>query len=121
MPTTAERRAIMETGGNNMFNIPADKVYIDLLTDSGTGAMSDNQWAGLHVGDESYAGCRNWFHFEKTIRDLTGLKYVVPTHQGRVAVNLLLVPRPGKIVINNNHFDTTVPISWRMAVNRLTW
>ncbi len=108
MPTTAERRAIMETGGNNMFNIPADKVYIDLLTDSGTGAMSDNQWAGLHVGDESYAGCRNWFHFEKTIKDLTGLQYIVPTHQGRVAENLLFgALAHGKLVINNNHFDTT--------------
>jgi len=106
--TTAERIAIMMASGNNMFNIPADKVYIDLLTDSGTGAMSDNQWAGLQIGDESYAGCRNWFHFEKTIRDLTGLKHVIPTHQGRVAENLLFgaVAR-GKIVINNNHFDTT--------------
>jgi tryptophanase len=108
LTSAAERQVIMEKAGNNMFNIPADQVYIDLLTDSGTGAMSDNQWAGLHVGDESYAGCRNWFHFEKTIRDLTGLRHVIPTHQGRVAENLLFgaIAR-GKIIINNNHFDTT--------------
>lgn len=108
LTTATERRAIMEAGGNNMFNIPAEKVYIDLLTDSGTGAMSDNQWAGLQIGDESYAGCRNWFHFEKTIKDLTGLQFVIPTHQGRVAENLLFgaIAR-GKLIINNNHFDTT--------------
>ncbi|MFH1213403.1 MAG: tryptophanase [Candidatus Neomarinimicrobiota bacterium] len=108
MTTVAERSAIIEAAGNNLFNVPADKVYIDLLTDSGTGAMSDNQWAGLQIGDESYAGCRNWFHFEKTIRDLTGLKYIIPTHQGRVAENLLFMAiARGKIIINNNHFDTT--------------
>ncbi|MDD5062680.1 MAG: tryptophanase [Candidatus Marinimicrobia bacterium] len=108
LTTAAERQAIMEAGGNNMFNVPADKVYIDLLTDSGTGAMSDNQWAGLQIGDESYAGCRNWFHFEKTVRDLTGLKHIIPTHQGRVAENLLFgAVFHDKIVINNNHFDTT--------------
>lgn len=108
LTTAAERQAIMEAGGNNMFNVPADKVYIDLLTDSGTGAMSDNQWAGLQIGDESYAGCRNWFHFEKTVRDLTGLKHIIPTHQGRVAENLLFgAVVHDKIVINNNHFDTT--------------
>ncbi|MFA7710957.1 MAG: tryptophanase, partial [Candidatus Neomarinimicrobiota bacterium] len=108
LTTAAERQAIMEAGGNNMFNVPADKVYIDLLTDSGTGAMSDNQWAGLQIGDESYAGCRNWFHFEKTVRDLTGLKHIIPTHQGRVAENLLFgAVFHDKIVINNNNFDTT--------------
>ncbi|MCK4715735.1 MAG: tryptophanase [Candidatus Marinimicrobia bacterium] len=108
--TTREERAkILETAGNNVFNIPSEKVYIDLLTDSGTGAMSDNQWAGIHLGDESYAHCRNWFHFEETVMNITGLKHVIPTHQGRVAENLLFstILKREMVVPNNNHFDTT--------------
>jgi len=109
MITLEERRRILEKAGYNVFNIPSDKIYIDLLTDSGTGAMSDRQWAGLNLGDESYAHCRNWFHFEKTIQNLTGLKYIIPTHQGRAAENLLFstVAKDGMIIPNNNHFDTT--------------
>ncbi len=109
MTTLEERRMILKKAGNNVFNIPSDKIYIDLLTDSGTGAMSDRQWSGLNLGDEAYAHCRNWFHFEKTIRDLTGLKYIIPTHQGRAAENLLFstVAKEGTIIPNNNHFDTT--------------
>lgn len=109
MITLEERRRILEKAGYNVFNIPSDKIYIDLLTDSGTGAMSDRQWAGLNLGDESYAHCRNWFHFEKAIRELTGLKYIIPTHQGRAAENLLFstVAKDGMIIPNNNHFDTT--------------
>ncbi len=109
MITLEERRKILEKAGYNVFNIPSDKIYIDLLTDSGTGAMSDRQWAGLNLGDEAYAHCRNWFHFEKTIQNLTGLKYIIPTHQGRAAENLLFstVAKDGMIIPNNNHFDTT--------------
>ncbi len=107
--TTEERQAVMEKAGYNVFNIPADKIYIDLLTDSGTSAMSDNQWAGLMHGDESYAGSRNYFHFEETVRNIFGFKHIIPTHQGRVAENLLFstVLKPGNVVPNNNHFDTT--------------
>ncbi|MBN1825017.1 MAG: tryptophanase [Candidatus Eisenbacteria bacterium] len=104
-----ERTAIMRKAGYNVFNVPAEKVTIDLLTDSGTSAMSDYQWAGLMLGDESYAGSRNYFHFEKTIRDLYGFRNVIPAHQGRVAENLLFstVVKPGDTVPNNIHFDTT--------------
>ena len=93
----------------NLFLIPAEDVYIDLLTDSGTSAMSDNQWAGLMVGDESYAGCRNFFHFEKTIKELTGFAHIIPVHQGRVAENILFstILSIGDSVPSNNHFDTT--------------
>lgn len=104
-----EREGILRKAGYNLFNIPAEKVMIDLLTDSGTSAMSDNQWAGLMLGDESYAGSRNYYHFEETIRDIFGYYYVIPTHQGRVAENLLcsIKVRPGDYIPNNSHFDTT--------------
>ncbi|MGD9580531.1 MAG: tryptophanase [Vampirovibrionia bacterium] len=104
-----ERELVLEKAGYNLFNVAADKVMIDLLTDSGTSAMSDNQWAGLMRGDESYAGSRNYFHFEETIRDIFGYKYVIPTHQGRVAENILcsIKVRPGHCIPNNIHFDTT--------------
>lgn len=107
--TREEREAEMEQAGYNVFNIPADKIYIDLLTDSGTSAMSDNQWAGIMLGDESYAGSRNYYHFERTIRDIFGFKHVIPTHQGRVAENLLFstILHKGLVVPNNSHFDTT--------------
>lgn len=107
--TRDEREKIAGQAGYNLFNIPSDKVYIDLLTDSGTGAMSDVQWAGLQIGDEAYAQCRNWFRFEETVRNMTGFEYILPTHQGRVAENLLFstILEKGMIVPNNNHFDTT--------------
>ncbi|HDR03837.1 MAG TPA: tryptophanase [Candidatus Marinimicrobia bacterium] len=104
-----EREKIIKEAGYNVFLISSDKIYIDLLTDSGTSAMSDNQWAGLMHGDESYAGSRNYFHFEETIRELTGFKYIIPTHQGRVTENLLfsVIMKPGQLIPNNSHFDTT--------------
>ena len=107
--TLLERERIMSDAKFNIFNIPAEDVYIDLLTDSGTSAMSQDQWAGMMVGDESYAGCRNWFHLEETIKDITGYKYVVPTHQGRPAENILtkIHIRPGMSALSNMFFDTT--------------
>lgn len=104
-----ERHQVLEKAGYNLFAVPADKVTIDLLTDSGTSAMSDNQWAGLMIGDESYAGSRNYYHFEETVREIFGYKYVIPAHQGRVAENLLFstVVKKGSYVPNNIHFDTT--------------
>jgi tryptophanase len=104
-----EREAILQQAGFNVFNIPADKVFIDLLTDSGTSAMSDNQWAGIMVGDESYAGARNFFHLESTVKNIFCFKHVIPTHQGRAAERILFeaLVRKGDYVPNNIHFDTT--------------
>ncbi len=109
--TDWERLAVIQDAGYNVFNIPAEKIYIDLLTDSGTSAMSDNQWAGMMKGDESYAGSKNYFHFEEKVNEIFGFKHVIPTHQGRVAENLLfstiLKDTENLVIPNNNHFDTT--------------
>ncbi len=109
MTSPAEREAVLQRAHFNPFLIPADDVLIDLLTDSGTSAMSAEQWAGMLRGDESYAGARSWFRFEKVIREITGMPHVLPTHQGRASERILfeLVGGPGKVVPNNNHFDTT--------------
>jgi tryptophanase len=105
----AAREECLRRAGFNVFGIAAENIYIDLLTDSGTSAMSDAQWSGLMRGDESYAGGRNYYHFEETIHSIFGLPHVIPTHQGRVAENLLFstVLERGQIVPNNTHFDTT--------------
>ena len=104
-----ERARLLEEAGLNIFSVPADSIYIDLLTDSGTSAMSDRQWAGLMMGDESYAGSRNFFNLQKTVRGITGYPNVIPTHQGRSAEHLLFsaMVSKGQIVPNNSHFDTT--------------
>ncbi len=107
--TEAEREAILREACYNVFAIPADKVLIDFLTDSGTGAMSAEQWAAIMRGDESYAGARSFFVFEKAVRALTGYRYILPVHQGRAAERILMgvTCGPGKTVLSNSHFDTT--------------
>jgi len=107
--TREERDRLVRAAGYNLFQVPAESVYVDLLTDSGTSAMSDNQWAGLMLGDESYAGSKNYYHLEETVRSIFGYKHVIPTHQGRMAENLLFstIVKPGMCVPNNIHFDTT--------------
>jgi tryptophanase len=107
--TQVEREAILKRAFYNPFLIRADDVLIDLLTDSGTSAMSARQWAGIMEGDEAYAGSRSFFRFENVIQELTGFKHVIPTHQGRAAEKILftIVGGKGKYIPNNTHFDTT--------------
>jgi tryptophanase len=117
-----ERDKVLRKAGLNVFNIPAEKVTIDLLTDSGTSAMSDNQWAGMMLGDESYAGSRNFFHLENSVKGIFGFSHVIPTHQGRAAERILFeaLVKEGNYVPNNIHFDTTranVEVRGAHAVN----
>lgn len=109
LPTAHEREARLVESGYNLFRIPAEFVFIDLLTDSGTGAMSHYQWAGLLQGDESYAGARSFFRFRDAVRDVFGLPEVLPTHQGRAAEHLLFAEllKPGQRALSNTFFDTT--------------
>ena len=109
LSTRAERAAWMQEAHWNLFLLQADQVTIDLLTDSGTSAMSAEGWAALMRGDESYAGARSWFRFEEAVRDIFGYRNVIPTHQGRAAERILFstMVKPGQVVPNNTHFDTT--------------
>ncbi|KTR47843.1 tryptophanase [Pantoea ananatis] len=104
-----ERVKKMQEAGYNTFLLNSKDIYIDLLTDSGTNAMSDKQWAGMMIGDEAYAGSENFYHLEKTVKELFGFKHIVPTHQGRGAENLLsqLAIKPGQYVAGNMYFTTT--------------
>lgn len=109
MPTTEQRDEALKQAGYNLFTLPAKLVTFDFLTDSGTTAMSANQWSALLIGDESYAGSDSFFRFEKVVQNLTGYNYVIPTHQGRAAEHLLfsICCTAGSVVPSNNHFDTT--------------
>jgi tryptophanase len=109
LTTPQQREAILLKSHFNLFQVPAEDVIIDLLTDSGTSAMSSEQWAGMIRGDEAYAGGRSWYHFEAVLRDLTGMPHILPTHQGRASERILfeLLGGPGKVIPSNNHFDTT--------------
>src|SRR5437763_13173788 len=109
MTTLDERRRALQDAGFNLFGLHADDVMIDLLTDSGTGAMSRDQWSGIQHGDESYAGSPSWFRFLESVQALFPYRHVIPTHQGRAAEKILfgVIGGPGKVVPNNTHFDTT--------------
>jgi tryptophanase len=104
-----ERRSALLRASWNVFNLRSDEVFVDLLTDSGTGAMSASQWAGVMLGDESYAGAASWYHLEDVVRGITGYRYVIPVHQGRGAETIYTEAfvRKGDLVLGNLHFDTT--------------
>ena len=122
--TRPQREEILKAAGYNLFNIHADNVLIDLLTASGTSAMSARQWGGMIEGDESYAGSRSFYQLEQKVKDLTGFRHFIPTHQGRAAEKILfsIMGGQGKIIPNNTHFDTTranIEVSGAEAVDLL--
>ena len=117
--TRAEREQWLKDAHYNLFGLRSEQVYIDCLTDSGTGAMSDRQWAAMMTGDEAYAGSKSFFELKETIGRLTGFEYVIPTHQGRAAENVLFshLVKAGDIIPGNSHFDTTKGhIEFRKAI-----
>ena len=107
--TREEREQWIKEAGYNLFNLRSDQVFIDLLTDSGTGAMSDRQWSEMMLGDESYAGASSYYKLKSAIKDLLGFDHFLPTHQGRAAENVLfsVLVKEGNVVPGNSHFDTT--------------
>lgn len=125
MSTEQQRLGYLQQANNNLFLIESRKVIIDLLTDSGTSAMSAEQWAGIMRGDESYAGARSWVAMRDAVRDLTGCQYIIPTHQGRAGESILYTQIGGadKVFISNTHFDTTranIEYSGATAIDCLT-
>ena len=117
--TRDERQEKLQEAGFNLFLLKAEDVLIDLLTDSGTSAMSSGQWAGMMLGDESYAGAKSFFKFEAAVKNITNKKFVLPTHQGRAAERILFgsLLKEGDMVLNNTHFDTTrANVEYRKAI-----
>ena len=109
MTTRDERERLLKDAGYNLFKLHSDDVLIDLLTDSGTSAMSAAQWGAVMTGDESYAGAPSFYRFEAAVKDLMDFKHIIPAHQGRAAEHLLfsLIAKSGHVIPSNTHFDTT--------------